>query len=145
MAHYVTPHFTVEEFARFARPDKGFPQTIPYPEEWIGSRLKPLCSQLEIIRAELGGHSMKVNSGYRDPNYNAAIKGALMSQHMAGRAADITVAGINAETVHAAVLAMCKAGKLPLVRGLGHYPTFAHVDIRESATLVQWVGARRES
>lgn len=38
----------------------------------------------------LFGNPIKVNSGYRSPALNKAVKGAPTSQHMKGEAADIT-------------------------------------------------------
>jgi uncharacterized protein YcbK (DUF882 family) len=140
----VTPHFTVEEFQRRARPDKGFPDAAPYPKAWVASRLRPLCELLEVLRAELGA-PIKVGSGYRDPAYNKSIGGAKASQHMAGRAADITVAGISPARVHAKVLALYEMGRLPSLGGLGSYETFTHVDIRSAKRLVRWTGSRKEN
>ena len=37
------------------------------------------------------GLPIQVNSGYRCPQLNAAVKGASNSQHLAGEAADITI------------------------------------------------------
>lgn len=141
----VTPHFSVSEFARRPRPEAGFPQGAPYPPEWVQGRLRPLCEALEVIRAALGGRAVKVGSGYRDEAYNKAIGGARASQHMAGRAADVTVAGVNARNVHNVVLSLCMEGKLPMVKGLGRYEKFTHVDVRPGTKLVRWSGSRKEN
>lgn len=44
---------------------------------------------LDPLRA-LYGRAIKVNSGYRSPEVNKVIGGALTSQHMLGQAADIS-------------------------------------------------------
>ena len=44
---------------------------------------------LDPIR-RMWGHPISVNSGYRCPKLNAAVKGSATSQHMKGEAADIT-------------------------------------------------------
>ena len=44
-----------------------------YPPEWVEERLRPLCEVLEAVRAELGGRSIKVASGYRTPTYNVKL------------------------------------------------------------------------
>ena len=141
----VTLHFAVDEFARKARPDAGFPKAAPYPPGWVESRLRPLCEALEVIREALGGKSIKVGSGYRDPSYNTAIGGAKASQHMAGRAADITVVGVPATVLHRQILTLCEEGMLPMVHGLGQYPNFVHVDVRPGKKLVRWSGSRKDN
>lgn len=138
----MTANFSMEEFDRPTRRVGGkvYPEAT-YPSEWVLERLLPLCETLEVIREALGGKPIKVGSGYRDPAYNKAIGGALRSQHMQGRAADITVKGVPQAKVHATILELWKAGKLPKLGGLGDYPgRFVHVDVRPVKTLVRWVG-----
>lgn len=60
----ITKHFNLKEFASKAD---------PYPEEWIGPRLTPLCQVLEVIREALGGLPLKITSGYRSVAYNNAL------------------------------------------------------------------------
>jgi uncharacterized protein YcbK (DUF882 family) len=138
----VTTHFSSEEFDRPARVRAGkqFP-TAAYPAKWIESRLRPLCETLEVIRSALSA-PLKIGSGYRDPAYNVAIGGARASQHMEGRAADITVRGWSAANVHATILALYAQGKLPHLGGLGIYPGFVHVDVRPTKKLMRWTGSR---
>ena len=134
----ITPNFDSAEFAQPAR--HGFPRCL-YPEEWIESRLRPLCDQLEIIRMAVGA-PIRILSGFRSFEYNRAIKGARYSTHCKGRAADIMAARIPARTLHATILELCNDGKLPLIRGLGFYREFVHVDIRPSNRLARWTGGR---
>lgn len=134
----ITPHFDRKEFDQPAR--HGLPSKA-YPQEWIESRLRPLCEALEKIREALGGKSIRILSGYRSPAYNAKIGGAKTSQHMAGRACDIVVPGMHAKDVHAKVLQLYQAGELD-IGGLGLYNGFVHVDVRKSERLAQWSGAR---
>jgi uncharacterized protein YcbK (DUF882 family) len=137
----VTPHFKVGEFARPARPARGFPAAAPYPAAWVSARLRPLCEALEVLRTELGGKSIKIGSGYRDPDYNRAIGGARASQHMQGRAADITVAGVTPKRVHDTLLRLHQEGRIR-IGGLGSYPGFTHVDVRPGTRLARWTGSR---
>lgn len=133
----VTEHFSLGEFAQPAR--HGCEGAI-YPEEWL-PRLLELCKQLEIIRSSLG-KPIRIISGYRSPGYNKKLPGAAKnSQHMQGRAADIVVDGMHADDVHDAILALHKLGKIQ-IGGLGRYPGFTHVDIRESKRLMRWTGSR---
>lgn len=68
----------------------------PTPE--VIQNLKLLCEKvLQPIR-EHYGTSIRVNSGYRAPEVNAAVGGSKTSDHCKGQAADIEIAGIpNAE------------------------------------------------
>jgi hypothetical protein len=132
----ITPHFSLGEFERPARPKKGFPTAAPYPAEWIESRLRPLCEALEIVRARIG-KPIRIISGYRDPAYNAAIGGARKSQHMAGMAVDVVVDGMRASAVHRLVLGFHEGGEI-IIGGLGLYENFVHIDIRTADRLVRW-------
>ncbi len=128
----MTSHFTVGEF--------DCHDGTSYPSAWIGKRLAPLCMVLETIRA-VWQRPVTVLSGYRTPEYNRRIGGATLSQHCQGRAADIIVDGISVVALHAAVLQLYEQGTIN-IGGLGRYPTFVHVDIREGTHLAQWTGAR---
>jgi len=134
----IAKNFDSNEFAQPAR--HGFPR-VEYPKEWIENRLRPLCKQLEIIRAVVGA-PIRILSGFRSFEYNRAIKGARYSTHCKGRAADIMAARIPARTLHATILELCNDGKLPLIHGLGLYPSFVHIDIRPSDRLARWTGGR---
>lgn len=59
------------------------------PPAEVVENLRLLCENiLQPLRNALGT-PIKVNSGYRCPSLNKAIKGATNSQHMTGQAADI--------------------------------------------------------
>lgn len=134
----VTPHFDSVEFDQPA--GHGL-SALPYPEGWVEDRLRPLCHALEVVRAALGGSPVRVTSGYRSAGYNAAIGGARASQHMRGRAADIKVSGFSAAEIHDRILALYREQAI-LIGGLGSYPTFTHLDVREGARLARWSGGR---
>lgn len=79
--------------------------------------------RLQALRTSLG-RPMIVNSGYRSPEHNTHVGGALRSQHLQGAAFDISMANHDpAEFIAAAR----KAG----FRGIGTYPrsNFIHIDI----------------
>jgi uncharacterized protein YcbK (DUF882 family) len=74
---------------------------------------------------------LRVNSGYRTPETNAATEGAAVhSMRLAGRAADVAVEGVSS-AVLAKLAARFGAG------GVGVYPTFVHVDTGPVRT---WAG-----
>ena len=64
-----------------------------------------------------------IHSGNRCPDYNASVGGAKGSQHLKGRAADISVLNVPHKAVHAFLLTLNPGG-------LGKYATFTHVDSR---------------
>lgn len=133
----LTEHFAIEEFSCH--------DGSVYPPEWIQDRLLPLCMTLEVIRSELGGSPLHVNSGYRTLAYNRRIGSHDTSQHVQGRAADIVHDSASANMVRSTVLMLYRAGKLPLLGGCGSYPGFVHVDVRhrpEDDHLCQWEGGR---
>jgi uncharacterized protein YcbK (DUF882 family) len=49
-----------------------------------------IASNLQNVRNDIKGQIMKVNSGYRNPIYNASVSIAKNSRHMYGDAADIS-------------------------------------------------------
>ena len=110
MGTLISPHFCFEEFACH--------DGTPYPAEWIDERLRPLGTALERLRAELGERPVHIVSGFRSPSHNAAVRGAKKSQHVAGRAADFTVAGVTPAKVHAALLRLFRAAAVD-IGGLG--------------------------
>mgnify|MGYP001580031999 CR=1 FL=1 len=134
----ITPHFSAEEFA--------CRDGTPYPSAWIGSRLRPLCELLEIIRADLEV-PIDIVSGYRTKTYNKHIGGARQSQHVQGRAADIIAGNLSVimpAKVHAAILELYDTNSdvQRLLGGLGSYQDFSHLDVRKTDHLVRWKGSR---
>lgn len=120
----MTPHFAASEFACH--------DGSSYPQDWIETRLKPLCEALEIIRADVG-QPVQILSGYRTAKYNVGLSGSAKdSQHMYGRAADIKVKGLDSRALHDRILKLYKDGKIQ-IGGLGSYPGWVHVDIRHNS------------
>lgn len=108
----------------------------PYPEEWIESRLKPLCQALEAIRAYAGNLPITINSGYRTAKHNAKVGGAKNSLHVLGMAADFHIKGLHSRMVYKLIEKGIKEGKIP-EGGLGSYQTWVHYDIRGNKS--RWV------
>jgi hypothetical protein len=90
------------------------------------TKLVTTAAALELLRVELGGTPLHVNSGYRCPAYNKRIGGAPKSQHMEGKAADLS----GRKVIPGAIAN--QAEDVPAFRsgGIGRYPTFTHVDLR---------------
>jgi uncharacterized protein YcbK (DUF882 family) len=84
-----------------------------------------LISLLEKIREHFG-KPVVVVSGYRTPKYNKSLSGAANnSQHMYGNAADIKIQGVSPREIYNWMNSWHKGG-------LGVYPTFTHVDVRDT-------------
>ena len=95
-----------------------------------------ICRTLVFILQKVRDHFKKpvtINSGYRTPIYNAKVKGAALSQHLYGRAADISVEGVAPQEVYDFVCAL-----MPDMGGVGLYPTFVHIDTRAEKS--RWKG-----
>jgi len=84
---HFTPNFTLHEL--LLTEHRNFDEEQYNPPPVIIENLKALCVNiLQPLRDALGS-PLKINSGYRCPSLNKAIKGSLTSQHMTGQAADI--------------------------------------------------------
>jgi hypothetical protein len=71
----------------------------------------------------------QITSGYRDPETNARVGGAKGSQHLHGRALDLSTAGMTDEQRQKLLEAAMNAG----ARGVGIYPSGAlHLDTRDT-------------
>lgn len=84
-----------------------------------------LVEVLEDLRGRLRGKPIKINSGCRCVRHNAKVGGVENSIHRTGKAADIVVKGIDADTV-----ADCLEELYPGKYGIGRYPSFVHIDVR---------------
>ena len=83
-----------------------------------------LLNVLEDIRKHFNA-PVHINSGYRTPNWNKEIGGALNSYHCKGMAADITVKG------HSSLEVARYASKIMEKGGIIRYTNFTHIDVRE--------------
>lgn len=114
MLNNLTPNFTLEEFIS--------PKDSGVPSEDDLYNIKLLANRLQVVR-DLLRKPIKINSGWRSPEYNRSVGGAENSQHLYGKAADIVVVGMSPKDVHEFLHNW--------TGGLGKYPTFTHVDIRD--------------
>ena len=95
-----------------------------------------LASQLQFLR-DYTGRPITINSAYRCPEHNAKVGGSKTSQHLLGKAADITIQSLKPAQVYALIEELIDMGHL-LQGGLGLYDTFVHYDIRN--TKARWNG-----
>ena len=81
-------YFTIKELCNSSTAiQKGINNT---PNSEIVSNLEELVDQILDPLRKRYGKPIKVNSGYRCPQLNKAVKGSANSQHLYGLAADIT-------------------------------------------------------
>ena len=95
-----------------------------------------LASQLQFLR-DYTGRPITINSAYRCPEHNAKVGGSRTSQHLLGKAADITIQSLKPAEVYALIEELIDMGHM-LQGGLGLYDTFVHYDIRK--TKARWNG-----
>lgn len=115
---YLSKNFKLSEFACHDGSDTVY----------VDQQLIYYC---QMIREHFG-KPVTINSGYRTPEYNSTLKGAVPdSYHTKGMAADIAVSGISPSVVANYASAIG-------VKGIGRYSTFTHIDTR--TTNATWRG-----
>ena len=123
-------HFAASEFeSYFVAQRKGVTNSVPPQRLW--KNIGPTLRIVDDLR-ESFGKPCTILSSYRSSDYNKAVGGVGLSQHMEFRALDIAFDGISPQHVYDRLIECRKAGKF--VGGLGLYPTsgFVHIDTRNS-------------
>lgn len=115
----LTKNFSLGEFA--------CKDGSPTPEEVIPN-LQELAENLQILR-DFIDEPVHVNSGYRSPSYNKKIGGVDYSQHLKGKAGDLTTKSKTPRQLYKIIEKLIKEGKMK-EGGLGLYPGFVHYDVR---------------
>ncbi|WP_256761391.1 D-Ala-D-Ala carboxypeptidase family metallohydrolase [Cohnella sp. WQ 127256] len=83
---------------------------------------------LQKLREKIG-KPLKINSAYRTPEYNRKISGSPNSQHIEGKAVDISCPkGMTVDQ-------LSRIAKGVGFKGIGKYPkqNFVHMDVRDNA------------
>ena len=94
----------------------------------VERNIRLLALRLERIRA-LYGKPVRIHSGYRCKEHNHKVGGAKQSQHLLGKAADISIAGVSPTTIATDVRHLVATGEIAK-GGVGLYSTFVHYDMR---------------
>lgn len=110
----------------------------PYPDDFVtDGRVYKLARIFEEIRL-IWGKPIKVLSGYRTVSYNRLVNGAIHSQHIEGRALDLSPPeGVDMTTFYNTIKNRIKDLG---IKGLGKYPTWVHIDIRPTERVAYWSG-----
>jgi uncharacterized protein YcbK (DUF882 family) len=115
----LTNNFTKKEFD--SKDGSEMPQDVFV-------NIQKLANQLQVLRDYLG-KQISINSAYRSPSHNKSVGGAKNSQHLYGKASDITVKEMTPKQVYDAIEILISNGSM-LQGGLGLYNTFVHYDFR---------------
>lgn len=119
----LSPNFTLNELqvsqtaARRGLSNVAPPWAVPELQRLAQTVLQPLRDHL--------GRPVVVSSGWRSPAVNAAVGGAVNSDHMQGRAADITVPGMTPLEVAQAIRGL----NLPFSQLIHEFRAWVHVSI----------------
>jgi len=120
----LSPHFNSSEFACHC----GCGASDVSPK---------LINLLELIRSKAGDKPITILSGRRCKARNEAVGGAPDSQHLVGKAADITIQGMTPIDVWGLARGL-HAHHLAFIGGIGLYKNFVHIDVREN--VARWNG-----
>ena len=102
----LSEHFVLGEFTKSG----SHPEVYNIPSHEAIANLKRLCGWLEELRKRynakygVGEEPIRINSGYRSPQLNRKIGGAVTSNHLTGCAVDIKVAGMEQALRYATIL-----------------------------------------
>lgn len=101
---------------------------FPPGEFW--DNIEEVAIQLQKVR-DILGRPIIITSGYRTPEYNKLIGGAVRSQHLLGKAADSKCVGVNTYKYLAYLI------KYTNFQGFGISNSYIHTDTRKIFTV--WV------
>lgn len=102
----LSPNFTLAEFTKSDTADRLKINNAPTPEH-LQNMLKT-AQGMEKVRSALMGKPVRVTSGYRNPELNAAVGGVPNSDHALGWACDFQCDGFG--TPYQVALALSKSG-----------------------------------
>jgi hypothetical protein len=118
----LSPNFTLEELTISETALRHNLDNTPSPT--AQQNLVRLANFLEEVRKVLGKPVM-INSAYRGPLVNAAVKGSKNSQHLIGCAADIRVPGMTPDAVCRAII----ASELQYDQLIREFDSWTHISI----------------
>jgi zinc D-Ala-D-Ala carboxypeptidase len=119
----LSPNFTLEELTLSETAVRQGLDNTPNPSNQ--QNLVRLANFLEEVKKVLGGKPIMINSAYRGPLVNAAVKGSKNSQHLIGCAADIRVPGMTPDAVCRAII----ASELQYDQLIREFDSWTHISI----------------
>lgn len=121
----LTEHFSLDEmvFSQTAA-RRGIDNT---PSPAIIENLRATAAVMERVRSLLGDNPIRVSSGYRCPELNAAVGGSKNSAHMQGLAVDFTCAGYG--TVYEVANAIASSN-IEFDQLIYEFGTWVHLGLR---------------
>lgn len=140
----LSPHFTLAELTVT---DHRTLDNTPNPGEI--QNLRRLAAFLELVKTQLGGRPVMVNSAFRNKAVNDAVGSSDKSQHRLGCAADIRVPGMTPDEVVRSVI----TGGLPYDQIIREFDAWTHISIpnfsellpRKMALIIDKNGTRKFS
>ncbi|NRA93754.1 MAG: DUF882 domain-containing protein [Psychroserpens sp.] len=109
----------------------------PMPSNVLAN-VRELANALQTIRASIGV-PLNINSAYRSPEHNKRVGGSPNSQHLLGKAADLSNSKLPPAQLAEVIEELISRGYIP-EGGIGIYNTFVHYDIR--GTKARWDNRR---
>lgn len=97
--------------------------------DFVKKNVIELAENLQVLRDAVG--KLNLTNAYRCKDHNAYVGGAVNSQHLKGKAADVKSSTMSPSEIAVTVDDLMKSEKFKL-GGVGIYNTFTHVDIRGS-------------
>lgn len=126
------------DWKEFQVTSTGLPNDLPL---WARANVGDLVANvLDPLRRKLN-KPIRITSGYRSPEVNAAVGGSKTSDHMTGRAVDLAVAGMSAREIADVIRGM----NLPYDQLIVYSPDrggHLHVSYREGNNRGQYFDAR---
>lgn len=89
----LTNNFSLHEMIKSETAIRKDMDNTPHNDDVV-QNLTTLCEQVLQPLRDVYGVGIKVNSGYRSPDVNAAVGGSRTSDHCKGQAADIEIPGV---------------------------------------------------
>jgi uncharacterized protein YcbK (DUF882 family) len=120
-------YFSVDEITLHRRWDKNI-----LPPKRKLSNIKHTIILADAIR-KVWGKPVRVNSGYRNSEYNKLVGGAPTSEHEQFKALDLSPIDGNIEEFRKVLVAVVTGARAAGFNvGLGLYDTFCHIDTNAS-------------